>query len=621
MPPWRLKRWSIALLGLLVLAGVGTGAGDDPVVERMKRDITFLASDACEGRGPGTEGIDKAANYIATEFQLAGLKPGGPKGSYFQPFTVSGVAKLGQPNTLRLRGPLGQEIELKAGVDFQVLGLSGSGTVSAPLVFAGFGATAKEISYDDYKGLDVAGKVVVILRHTPRWSNKEVPFDGPRRDEHAALVKKQALAEANKAAAVLLVNDQTELANGDNLLPFGYIPGMGGPKSIPSLHVRRSVLDAVFQSSLGTTVREVEQAIDRDLTPRSSALPGWTASVQTTVERPTIPVKNIIGVVEGSGPLAKQTVVVGAHYDHLGYGGRSSLAKDKTKKAIHHGADDNGSGTTTVMELARRFARKTDRVGIAASRRRIVFMTFSAEEMGLLGSRHYCNKEPLFPLADTVAMVNLDMVGRLVADPKTQKEKLIVEGLGTGKDFNKVIDRLNQGFLNPGFGLVKKQGGTGPSDHDSFYRQKIPVFFFWTGMHKDYHKPSDTSDKINVAGMARIADLAEKLIADLAARPDRPEYVKIGTDFKSGPGKMPRLGIMPNYEEEKEGVLVAGVSDGGPAAKGGLKVGDQIVEIAGKPIRSINTYMAVMGEQQRGRAIEVGVIRNGKKMTLKVVPQ
>ena len=608
------RRWPfVALMGLLVLWGAPAVADNDAIEARMRKDITFLASDQCEGRGPGTKGIDLAAEHIAAAFAKAGLKPGGKDGSYYQPFTVSGGAELKQPNVLRLRGPLGQEIELRHGVDFEVLGFSGSKIVSAPLVFVGYGANAPRVKYEDFKMLDVAGKTVILIRRVPRWNSMELPFDKDKKDQHAGLLTKQALAEANKAAAVLLVNDASELSKGDKLIPFGYIPGSG---TIPALQVRRSIIDPVLQSSLGEDLRDVERAIDRDLQPRAANLPGWSASLQTSVLRKTIPVKNVIGVLEGSGPLAKETVVIGSHYDHLGYGGAGSRTKTPKVKEIHHGADDNASGTTSVIELARRFAAMPNR-----ERRRLVFVTFSAEEMGLLGSQHYCNKEPLFPLADTVAMVNLDMVGRLSADPKTQKDKLIVYGTGTAKTFDKLIDELNNGT---GFQLVKKREGTGPSDHDSFYRKKIPVFFFFTGTHKDYHKPSDTSDKINVPGMRRVTDLAEKVIDNLAAVKERPEYVKVAEPFPKNKGstvKIPRIGIMPNYAEDQEGVLVGGVADSGPAAKAGIKIGDLIVEVAGKPVANLNTYMVLMGQQQRGQPLEIGIVRDGKKMKLKVIPQ
>jgi hypothetical protein len=597
----------------LVLAGTRAWADNDAEA-RMRRDVTFLASDECEGRGPETKGINKAADYIARQFKLAGLKPGGPGGNYFQPFTIRGTAKL-EGGRLSLRGPLGQTLELKANQDFIVMGLSGSGKVSAPVVFVGYGATAPDIKYDDYHGVDVAGKVVVLLRRTPRFANEHAPFDGDRKDQHAGLETKLANAETHKAAAVLIVNDGSDLAKGDKLMPFDYTArGSGG--AVPFLHLRRDLADAMLRSSVGTGLRDVELAIDRDLVPRSAALPGWTVTLEADVVRKEIPVKNIVGVLEGTGPLADQTIVVGAHYDHLGYGDAGSRAKGEARKQIHHGADDNGSGTTALMEIARHFGKIKDRQG-----RRLVFIAFSGEERGLLGSRHYCAKQPLFPLAKTAAMVNLDMVGRLRPDPKakTGKDRLLVWGVGTAKTFEKLVADLNQKY---GFQLAERKGGTGPSDHDSFYRQKVPVLFLWTGDHPDYHLPSDTADKINVAGMDRVVDLTEEIVGKLAAEEARPEYVRVADDFKPGPGRgMPRLGIMPDYSDAVGGVLIGGVSDGGPAAKAGLKEGDRIVEIAGKAVTTVESYMVLMSRQTRGQAVEVMVLRDGKKQMFKVVPQ
>jgi hypothetical protein len=610
-----MQRWPVAgLFGLLVVLGAQTYANEETVEARMRRDVTFLASPECEGRGIETEGINRAAEYIAAHFAKAGLKPGGANGSYYQPFTVLGSNKMVGPNVLKLRGPQGQEILLRQGADFEVLGVSGGGKVTAPVVFVGFGVTAKEIGYDDYQGVDVAGKVVVYLRYTPRAGNKNVPFDGGRQDQHASLPHKQSLAEANKAAAVILVNDHSEVEGGDKLTPFSYLAGFNPGGTIPAFHVKRTVFDPIFRSAFGEGLYQTEEAINRELKPRSAPLAGWTATLEAKVQRKTIPVKNVIAVAEGAGPLAKETVVIGAHYDHLGYGGRGSRAKEQGGKQIHHGADDNASGTTAMLELVRRFSAQPDRQG----RRRLVFMAFSAEETGLLGSQHYCNKEPLFPLDQTVAMVNLDMVGRLRPDKDSKKDKLIVEGTGTAKTFDSLIEKLN---VDTGFQLVKKAGGTGPSDHDSFYRKKVPVIFFWTGVHEDYHKPSDTAEKINVSGMRRITDLAEKVVSHLAATSERPEYVYIASKMSPTAGKGPRLGIMPNYESEKEGVIVGDVSAGGPAAKGGVKAGDRIVEISGKAVTNINTYMVIMAQQRGGQTIDVGVIRDGKRITLKVTLQ
>jgi hypothetical protein len=579
----------------------------DDAVARMKKDIFFLASDECEGRGPGTKGIDLAADYIAKTFAGLELKPGGLKGSYFQPFSISGVPVLEMPNTFSLTGPKDKTTDVPFETDFEVMGLSGKGKVSAPLVFAGYGVQSRDYKYDDYEGIDVAQKVVVLLRHSPRYFGTE-PLGGAKdRDMLAALERKIATAESHKAAAVILVNDLGEAKMGDKLPPFKYLQQATSSR-IPCIFVKRSVLDPVFQSAVGKSLDEVEKAIDKDLKPQSFDLTGWTAAIETNVRRQQLEVKNILGIIPGSGPLANQYVVVGSHYDHLGYGGPGSLAKGSTE--IHHGADDNGSGTTAMMELARRFADRKDRTG-----RSLLFMAFSAEERGLLGSKHY-SEHPLIPISDTAAMVNLDMVGRLRPDPTTKKGKLIAQGTGTSKGFDSLIDALNK----QDFTFAKVPAGTGPSDHDSFYRKKIPVLFFWTGVHPDYHKPTDTADKIDLQGMAKVVDFTEMVIAKLVTDTERPEYIEVkGGTPSRGPGG-PKLGIQPAYESDKEGLTIDGVADGGPAAQAGMKAGDRIVELAGRPVTNIETYMVIMGAQRIGQPFDAVVIREGKKLTLKVTP-
>jgi hypothetical protein len=413
---------------------------------------------------------------------------------------------------------------------------------------------------------------------------------------------------------------------------------------IPAVHVRRALADKMIRSSLDTGLRGLEQAIDRDLRPHSAPLGGWTARLEVNVHHGTIPLKNVVGVIEGSGPLARQTVIIGAHYDHLGYGDPGSLAVSKNP-AIHHGADDNGSGTTVLMELARRFGRAG-----SPPARRLVFIAFSGEEMGLLGSEYYC-RHPLFPLADTVAMINMDMVGRLRPEPGGLRalmavltpvpagrmpvlpvsawflarrrhllppsDELIVYGTGTAKGFNELIDRVNVRY---GFHLHKVAGGQGPSDQSSFYSKKIPVFFFFTGDHPDYHRPSDTSDKINVPGMDMVKDMVADLAVQLTRLPDRPQYVKIAEPPRRY-GAIPRLGIRPSYGDSEPGLLLAGVSEGGPADKAGLKEGDRIIAIGGKPVKDIYGYMELLTGHKKGEPVNLGVRRGGKDLLITVKPE
>jgi hypothetical protein len=600
MAKWK---WQYVALGLLVILVAQATAGNESVEARLRKDITYLASDECEGRGVTTKGINLAADYIVGVFKEAGLKPGGVDGSYFQPFTIKGRARPGSPSTLTLSGPEGQKIELKPGEDFQVMGLSAAGDVKAPVVFAGYGATVPEAGYDDYAGIDVAGKVVVVMRKTPRADAKEKPF--PKGDYYAALVTKVANAEKAKVAAILFINDRTFAQDQDKLMKFGDTAFESS--HIPAAHIERDFVDRMLKASVDKSLGGIEKDIDGDLKPRSVVLTGWTANLELHVDRTVTPAKNIIGVLEGNGALANETVVVGAHYDHLGHGGPGSLAGNST--AIHHGADDNGSGTTSVLELARRFAARPK----SASCRRMVFITFSGEELGLLGSRHYC-KHPTIPLESTVAMVNLDMVGRLREDAATNKDKLLVEGAYTSKHFMELLDKWNGKY---DFQMKRNKNIPANSDHDSFYQVGVPVLFYWTDLHSDYHRPSDTSDKINIAGMEKVINLAEDTLAYLEQVPERPDFIKSSTPSPAHSGPMgPRLGIRPSYSDDKDGLLLEGVSEGTPAERSGLKGGDRIVEMDSKPIKNINSYMAIMGGHKKGDTIAIVVERGEKRVTI-----
>jgi hypothetical protein len=604
-------------LTFLVLFAAALAAAPAPAAEnapapalsseaRLRRDITFLASDRCEGRGPMTPGLDLAADYIAAELKKAGLKPAGADGTWFQPFTLP-AAVLERPATLALHGPLGQDVELRQGSQFHPMGVGRAGKASgAPLVFAGYGITSTgKTKYNDYDGLDVEGKVVVLLRGAPLGANNQV---APELWQFAPFVRKLENAAKHKAAAALIVNDADTARDGDHLIDFNYTALDGTPGKLPAFHLKRAVLEAMLPGG-ADGLRDLERRIDRDLKPHSFALTGWSAGLEVQMRRDVVTLKNVVGTLEGAGPLAKETVVVGAHYDHLGYGGAGGSRSRARKMEIHHGADDNGSGTTALMELARRFAALKGRQG-----RRLVFVAFSGEELGLFGSKHYC-KEPPFPLADTAAMFNLDMVGRLRADDKSGKDKLLVEGNATSKTFDALVDDLNR---KHDFTLQKSAALAPNSDHFSFYQKKVPVLFFWTGYHPDYHMPSDTADKINVPGMRRVVDLSQDVIAELATVAKRPEYVAVKIAGSGSPTSGPRLGVMPGYAAGGEGMLIEEVVDGGPAVRAGLKAGDRIVGVGEKPVTNVQTYMQAMSAQKKGTTIDVHVLRDGKRQTIKV---
>jgi hypothetical protein len=594
---------------LLVVATPALHAADDAALLRMKKDLSYLASEECEGRGLKTEGINKAAAYIAAEFRAAGLKSANADGSYYHAFTVKETFLEAGPHKLVLTGPNGLQVEPAFSKGFTVSGLSGKGTVGGGLVFAGFGITSDK--YDDYKGLDVKNKIVIVLRQSPRVrAKKDQLFTPEEAGKYSPLIEKIKLAAKNGAAAMILVNDRDMAGKDDPLMPFEYASDDSKIGTIPVVHARRDAIDPLLATS-GRSLAVIESEIDRALKPMSFAVVGAEAKIQTSVGIREIPCKNVVAYLDGHGPLANETVILGAHYDHLGRGERGTKVIGSAD--IHYGADDNGSGSTALMELARRWAARKDRDG-----RRVVFIAFSGEERGLLGSLRYCEK-PEFPLADTVAMLNMDMVGRLRQDEKTKKDRITIGGVGSAKNFEKLLDEANG---NPGFQFDKVKSGTGPSDHTSFYLAKVPVYFFFTGDHPEYHTPKDKPETINFTGMLKIMDLVDKLTTTIAAAKERPEYVAgVGGSMSKGPTG-PKLGVMPRYDDaETQGMGVDGIVPGGAAEAAGMKKGDIIIAIGGKPVKNVQDYMKVMAGMKRGEELEIAVERDGKSLKLKATPK
>lgn len=601
---------------------------DDPILERMRKDIFFLASSECEGRGVETKGIEKAADYIAEAFRQAGLKPAMKNGSYFQPFTLPDSVKL-ESSKVTLTGPGGASKELKNRTDFNPMGYCPTSKAGGELVFVGYGITAPDLKYDDYAGMNVEGKLVVMIRRTPRYGQTgdkrfDTSINNAEDSKYAPFAAKIENAAAHKAAGVILVNDTGSAGRLDAIPQFRDHASGTTAAPFPVLFFKRETLDALIAGGPIKSVGDIETLIDKDLKPRSFEIAGWKIDAEVAVKKSVFDTKNVVGVLEGAGPLADETVVLGAHYDHVGYGTFGSLGGKDAAGKIHYGADDNASGTTTLIELARRFGAMKNRQG-----RRLVFIAFSGEERGLFGSIHYC-KEPIFPLEKTAAMINMDMVGRTkpvqtdFLGVMPYKDRLIVYGTGTGEGLARLVE---ENEAKSQFRIRTLATGTGPSDHDSFYRKHVPVLFLYTGTHNEYHRPTDVPEKINVQGMKKVADFVQVLTDHLALE-TKPKFQTTRdpwidpTEARSSRPQGPRLGIRPgNYETEDGGLLVDGVTPGGAAEKGGVKDGDVIVEIGGKPVKNIGTYMTAMQAQKAGTAVDIVVLRKGQKLTLKVTPE
>ena len=612
---------SVATFGLVAAATWADVTYVSPSQARLKNDVAFLAADAQEGRAPGTKGIEASADYIAGSFQSSGLKPAPGADGYFQPFTIRGNPQLDEPASLAFKGPGDAEFKPEKG-SFQPLAIGSGGTLDGvPIVLAGYGISAKDdskqLDYDDYAGIDVRGKAVLIIRREPQLDDDKSPFAGKQTTTFATFAHKATNAFQHGAAMVLIVNDLAGLKGAeDQLLRFNNA-GTEENSPIPIVMLARSEADKLLAASGQPKLETLEKEIDADLKPRSRVLEGWTLSGSIKIERKGVTTRNVIGVLEGDGPTAEETIVVGAHYDHLGHGGMTSGSLAFLSKDIHNGADDNASGTALVMELARRLARRPDPLP-----RRIVFMAFSGEEKGLLGSRHYV-EHPLIPLDKTVMMINFDMVGRL-----NDKSELTIVGTGSTTGIEEIVDAVGKAA---GFKVKKVKGmsdGFGGSDHESFYLKGVPILFPFTGLHGDYHRPSDDTERINFAGMARIADFGEILLLDVARRPTRPEFTKVNDATRNphaagnaDPGRVGMgayLGTVPDYGAEDKGVKLSAVREGSPAEKGGLKGGDVIVGYGGKPIATIYDYTDSLGRSKPGDKVEIVVKRDGKDVTLNV---
>lgn len=594
---------ALAFAVLLSLAGV-LGSAEAPLIapEGLRKHVEFLASTQLKGRGTGTPELGRAARYIADHFRRAGLEPGAG-GSYFQRFPVIVGAQLGRKN--RLRATVANAPERSAAIEkeYVPLNFSDSGEARLELAFVGYGITADEHRYDDYLHLDVAGKAVIVLRNEPQKDADSSPFDGKQPTQHSLIVNKAINARNHGAKALILVNDLPGPAEDDLLLKFGQITGPTH-SGILLVHAKRSLVDEWLKPS-GKTLAGQQKAIDEKLQPQSFYVPETKVDLRVDVRKIAARTENVVGILRGSDPaLAEEALVLGAHYDHLGLGERNSLAPSQAGR-VHPGADDNASGTAALLELASALAARR-----ADLRRSLVFVAFSGEELGLLGSSHYV-KEPAWPLERTAAMLNFDMVGRL------RDNKLYVGGVGTSPVFREILEKANHTQL----ALAFQPSGYGSSDHTSFYVKNVPVLFFFSGLHADYHKPTDLPERIQYADQARAADLAMHAAMELAARPERPAFVRVQEARPvagSGGGYGPYFGSIPDMGEEVTGVRFADVRDGSPAAKAGLKAGDILVEFAGKPIRNLYDFTYALRSHKPGDTVRVVALRGGERLAVDV---
>ena len=551
-----------------------------------------------EGRGAGTKGLTRAQHLLDTRYRSLGLEPAGTNG-YLQPFNVITGAQLKGKNEFVVL-TTGQKHELKSKEDFVPFSFSSSGSVHAPIVFAGYGVTADEFHYDDYAGIDVKDKVVVVLRYEPPSFAEKSGRQGMTR--HAQLITKAINARNHGAKALVFVNGKLGDGEEDLLTRFGSV---SGPEDVGIIfaQVKNDVADDWLRSAGKSLVAEQEQ-INTSSKPDSFELPAnQSASITVSIKTTRAEVNNVLAYLPGK---TDEYVIIGAHYDHLGRGNFDSLAPSQIGQ-IHPGADDNASGTAGVLELARLLAPQRGQL-----RRGILFMSFAGEELGLLGSAEWV-KNPTRPLDKAVAMLNMDMIGRI------KDQKVYIGGVGTGSTLKAAVE---QAAANSGFKIEYSPGGYSSSDHTSFVSKKIPVLFFFSGLHSDYHKPSDTWEKINPDSAARLLDVVAATGEQLATAENRPTFITVAEDKPAGGsgggGYGPYFGSIPDFGQVENGVRFSDIKPASPAAKAGFKAGDILVQFGGKPIKNLYDFTDALRNSKVGDVVEVKVMRDGQPVTASV---
>ncbi|MCS7044499.1 MAG: M28 family peptidase [Bryobacteraceae bacterium] len=595
-----MKKRFLTAVSVLVFAAALAAAALRPGAispESYRESVRFLASEKMRGRLTGTPELDRAARWIASEFRRLGLKPVPGQRDYFQRFEVTVGARMGKDNRLTEAEGGAKPRSLAFGQDFQPMNFSASGRAAGEVVFAGYGITAPEYGYDDYAGIDVKGRLVLLLRHEPQEFDEKSPFAGRAFTSHAQVQNKAVNAKFHGAAAVLFVNDLPNHSGDEDRLDR--FSARVGPTAagIPFVQVRAAVAERWLRMA-GISLKQWIEETDRTLKPKPVAIPGLRVELAAEVVRQQRFTPNVAAYLPGE---TDEYVILGAHFDHLGLGEQSSLAPDLAGKAIHHGADDNASGTAGLLELAAYFA------GRPKQKRGILFLAFSGEELGLLGSNYYVN-HPLLPLEKAVAMINMDMIGRI------QDNRVYIGGSGTGDSLKRILEEAMAG--SPLQFDFSDQGGYGSSDHFSFVNRGVPVLFFFSGLHADYHKPSDTWEKINAIAAAQMLEVVARAAEKLANDDKRPQYVKVQMPqqpaMASSSGSGAWFGSVPDMGESKDGFRLSDVMKGSPAEEAGLKGGDVIIEFDGKPITNLYDFTYVLRTKKPGDTVTVKYRRGGE---------
>ena len=556
-------------------------------VNLLKTHVEVLASDEMKGRLTGSPEAKRASEYIAAEFLKYGLQASPGQSGMTQQFEYTSGVKLGSKNSLSFQ-TAGKSQAAQVGKDYLPTGFSEDiAPTTMPAVFAGYGIRATDLKHDDYAGLDVKGKAVLVYRHGPEGDDPKSPYA-----PFYSLRYKAMIAREQGAKAILVVSPDKER---DELIGLRNDTSFG-TSGIPVLTIKRRVVDTWLKNA-GKQFPNPKNPHEQ---PGSFELEG-SLQLECELIREESTSDNVLGWIPSSVPT-QETIVIGAHYDHLGLGMEGSLSEKRG--VVHNGADDNASGIAGLLELARLFS-----ISKLALRRNLLFIAFGGEELGVLGSSYFM-KHPVIPAKSIVAMMNMDMIGRL------RGQKLVVGGVGTSPQWKALLTRVPQNSLE----VSTNEDGYGPSDHAVFYAKDIPVLFFFTGAHAEYHRPEDDIETLNYRGMQEIVNYIFQIVQQIEEMPKPLEFarVKPSSQSMSAGGFRVYLGTIPDYTENVKGVLLSGVREESPAQKAGFLAGDIIVEFAGRDIQNVYDYTYALQDQKPGDVVTVVVLRDGKRKEMKV---
>ena len=594
---------SFSLVALVALTIAAPPAATQAPASKTRNDVTLLASDRFDGRQAGSPGATLAADHLVAELKKMGASPLPGQKDFRLPFTFTAGVRDGGTTLTTAGRTFSQRSEVQA------LSFADNAEVSGDVVFAGYGLVVPEsqnFGYDSYTTLDVKDKVVVVFRYFPEDADQKTRQILSR----YADLRYKAMQARQRGAKALLVVTGPRSPNAGETIPMSFDTALAG-SGIAAASVNGDVAKALFAGVKDKSLEDIQKEFDSG-NPHTTgfALPGVSVTVKTQVVRESQQGFNVVGYLPATSRIAlpKPWVALGAHYDHLGRGSHgNSLASKEDAGQIHHGADDNASGTAAVLAAGRDLAARRSRP------RHVLLAFWSAEEIGLIGSNAYVTAPPV-PNDQLAAYLNFDMVGRM------QDNKLTVQAVGTSAGWKPIIEKAN---VAAGFELVLQDDPYQPTDVASFNSVGVPSLAFFTGTHVDYHKPSDTADKINYEDLDRVVDFAVAIASRVGEQPDTLVFVKVQQAQDSGGGRAGvRIftGTIPDYATDVKGLLLGGVIGGGPAEQAGLQKGDVIVQIGEQSIANIYDYTYALEVLKVGQPVKLVYMRGTERRETTLTP-